>query len=578
MTTPYQRQIESDLTDIGKALSAKGLDATERERLLRRLLRVARRAASDPAYDPDRAAKLVAAQPKVTGTGADRMNGQLASAAHVLGRAAKWRSDGMTFAKLKYRFMGKTPADAIFIAQAAYMTGDMFGVSAALTLNPKAHVALFYDPCANSDRDARAHLLRFYDKSSDTWHPRVALIPTTDCEAAYRLSIDGRFPDTVFPSGVPEPLSKVGKCVPIGTATAMVADAYRAGAKKATAALQAEWLPTGWEDGSLRPVKGGKSLAEWVGKRFDTRNVYAFIWFRRSGTKGGAHPELDTSVKVTGELIEAVRIADPITKQWLIPNAKAVVIGDAGHGLSDKADIDFTEFWNDPGSPFTDGDRRTQLALFAYLNKRGITYMNIGMRSGALEGPALLGAKTVYMEELYNLQEGRMDKWDGPVPGYHRIALGHVPTEQGKRVLDQLILAGLERAGEDLTESVRGLAAASGIAEATVRELFAAAAGAGISPAKHIFDPAAPKACFDRLYAAMDKSLGGKIMSISEPSWKNCVYWGYGGIRAYQSQGKYLVKQKICADYDGPAEGLSKADKEALWNVIAHTIGGWETQ
>ena len=130
-----------------------------------------------------------------------------------------------------------------------------------------------------------------------------------------------------------------------------------------------------------------QSLAEWVGARFNDRKAaYAFIWFRRSGAKGGAHQELDTSITATAELINTIREGE------LIKNARIVIVGDQGHNLSKQADIDLTEYWKQPGSPFVGGDRRAQLAFFAFLVNREVNFMNIGMRSGALEGPALLEA------------------------------------------------------------------------------------------------------------------------------------------------------------------------------------------
>jgi hypothetical protein len=50
-----------------------------------------------------------------------------------------------------------------------------------------------------------------------------------------------------------------------------------------------------------------------------------------------------------------------------------------------------------------------------------------------MEGPALLGIPTMYIEETGNKQAKRMEKWKGKVPGWTQMKVGTLPTRTGKR-------------------------------------------------------------------------------------------------------------------------------------------------
>ncbi|GAA1588761.1 hypothetical protein GCM10009678_83910 [Actinomadura kijaniata] len=602
MTTPFPQWLIDDFLDIrGQVVPLTGAvlgrptvqEADEYEKLLRRLLRHARTIAADPTDEErvgayDQTYKLVGdllerLHPHIGGQDGNARDlarlyhTYLGPARDVMVAAIDWKHHGAGFNALARRDVPPDGLDTV-LAQAAYMSGDMFGVSAALTLNPGMGLALFYDPAANADRDVRAHLLRFYDGAGGAPHPRVALVPTTDCEAAYRLAQDGNFPARVFPLGRPPILANVQRCVAIGRGTAAVAEAFGTTAEtaaRARDALAREWLPAGWRTGQVTAPGGGKTIAQWVTEKFGQGDrAYCFVWFRRSGAKGGAHQELDTSVVAIRDLIGVLR------EGRLIQNATVVMIGDSGHGLAHPdVDIDLTEYWTEQGSPFVGGDRRAQLALFAYLVERKTNFMNVGMRSGALEGPALLGARTVYLEERYNLQEGRMEQWQGRVPGYTRIELGHVPTASGKRILKGLLEVGVKRGERELDTAAGYLAGLLRLPKADLKALVQKIACRGVVPADHRFEPPEVAQCFTDLCrevgsllkaADLRKALGG--------SWNDFRYAAFAGLRAAQSIGKAEVKLRMGRDYDGPEEGLSKTDRERLWQAMAQTIDNWQVK
>ncbi|WP_198088918.1 hypothetical protein [Variovorax sp. E3] len=79
-------------------------------------------------------------------------------------------------------------------------------------------------------------------------------------------------------------------------------------------------------------------------------------------------------------------------------------------------DADWTSLWSD----VTIDPRSAQLGLWCLLAEEYKGVSIIGMRSGMIEVPALLGIRTLYLEEKLNQQAERMAKWTGKVPGFER--------------------------------------------------------------------------------------------------------------------------------------------------------------
>jgi hypothetical protein len=99
------------------------------------------------------------------------------------------------------------------------------------------------------------------------------------------------------------------------------------------------------------------------------------------------------------------------------------------------------EFWNDEAwkAIFQNvqglDKRSAQLGMWCYLAETFPGLSIIGMRSGMLEVPALLGIRTMYLEEKHNDQANRMAGWlerDGKkgkegVPGFTRLEVNRPP-------------------------------------------------------------------------------------------------------------------------------------------------------
>jgi hypothetical protein len=207
-----------------------------------------------------------------------------------------------------------------------------------------------------------------------------------------------------------------------GIATSMVGEKYQANAGNARASVRDAWtLGEGPSEAEMNTFLTGKTIQP--GRK------YALLWIRLSAKtkKGGAHAELDTSLQGVRDL-KAEIIAQT--------GREVIVVGDDPHkpDIAHNA-INLLEFWNE--APFNTGTkvekRMAQLRLFSHMIENGYDLVSIGMRSGAMEGPALLGVPTVYIENEGNRQSIRMEKWLGKVPGWTQAKVKQLPTRTGRR-------------------------------------------------------------------------------------------------------------------------------------------------
>lgn len=172
-------------------------------------------------------------------------------------------------------------------------------------------------------------------------------------------------------------------------------------------------------EGMLLPEKPGENKATL--KKIDQYREskvggdgIILMWGRLSGLGGGAHTELDSNP------VTMVQIAKKISKDF--SSRTIVLIGDKviSESILRKAGVkskivDINTFWGD--SYFKDnaipmGDRRYQHYLVQQMSKVNDA-VSIGMRSGSLEATALLGVKTIFLDDKGNNAEGRMEFWAG---------------------------------------------------------------------------------------------------------------------------------------------------------------------
>ena len=111
---------------------------------------------------------------------------------------------------------------------------------------------------------------------------------------------------------------------------------------------------------------------------------------------------------------ELALLAQRAREQGLVP----VLIGDALRGAAAvPGAVDLTLFWQDP--LFQGADmRRAQLQLFEYLQRAHGLVGQLGVTTAGMDGPALMGLRTMYLTAEPNVRLGR---WVGAVPGYEEV-------------------------------------------------------------------------------------------------------------------------------------------------------------
>lgn len=129
------------------------------------------------------------------------------------------------------------------------------------------------------------------------------------------------------------------------------------------------------------------------------------LWIRKSGERGGAHPENDTSIKALRNYINASQ-----NNIYILAGDKK---GNKTTLLAQEANvIDLTEFWKDPSIKIWGGDTRTgQLRLYDYFNRICKDLEHIGSMSGGLEALALIGHNVKFKAKSGEVGVTRMEQY-----------------------------------------------------------------------------------------------------------------------------------------------------------------------
>ena len=197
-----------------------------------------------------------------------------------------------------------------------------------------------------------------------------------------------------------------------------------------------------------------KSIGEIDGKKC------ILLWQRLSGLGGGAHPELDSHP------IMLKQIAVAISENF--PDRVIILIGDAAISKAElktagikNTIVELHQYWNTEGYDKLFSNRKNQNYFLKLLSDENGA-ISIGMRSGSLESSALMGIKTIFIDDLGNNAQDRMEFWSGdaaymrdmeymefgtqkwedfckgPIPNYKRFAsknkLGFLPKTQKKQI------------------------------------------------------------------------------------------------------------------------------------------------
>lgn len=348
------------------------------------------------------------------------------------------------------------------IVQAAYMSGDMFGVAAALKLDRTLYVLVVYDN-SNEKQAIDMHRLYLasvqptpaafatrpfpvlrgitekpatrpivYPPSLSVTSQNVKLLKVDNCRAFYKSMHNALLPDAtknqlearnMFPT-----LSKLTTIASMGESTRRVVKKFGSlEEKKARNEIVETWRIDDFDDLGIARFLQRFGIAAVAGGK------YLFLWIRLSGRQGGAHIELDAGMHGWMQIINM--LPDTITP---------VLIGDRFDALLPtlpRKIINLTRFWEEvpfclyKHAKFTGAEaRRSQFALFEYMLRAEYKVCHLGMRSGVLESVALMGATVLYMEEIGNFQQERIAALTKKMANYDRLVLNNLPTREGKLI------------------------------------------------------------------------------------------------------------------------------------------------
>lgn len=312
----------------------------------------------------------------------------------------------------------KTHVDEVMV-QGAHMSGDRNSIATALRLTPKLGVLVIYCP---SLRTQGVELANFY--TSIVGANRVNSIeiisssnPSDEAgeramKGVYRQVSDRDFANLpgFMKTMIPRPIFM--RSATFGTG--VIADAFKKDMQTTRKETRALWrldkVPkkVGTEVIDKRPAV--RSFL--VNRGFLQKRAYVFL-FAKEGARRAEKAHHFTSILTWRLLHEEIGRTSSV-----IPVA-------AGDNIGLRTLPSLTEFWKD--SDWTDiwtdvkiDPRSAQLGLWCLLAEEHGGLSIIGMRSGMIEVPALLGIRTLYLEEKHNQQAERMAKWIGKVPGFER--------------------------------------------------------------------------------------------------------------------------------------------------------------
>lgn len=314
------------------------------------------------------------------------------------------------------------------IVQAGYMSGDMFGVAAALRLETTLRVLVVNDL---TDSGNATKMLQLYKTSvGPLGLARVVSLTVANSRTFYKSLHEPTDPNRTANRAVvfrqfPALRGVTVNIRALGRSTEIVSAKFRSGVNPSRDALIAQWQITDFDELGLQRYLNRRGLTHG--------HKYLFLWIRLSGKQGGAHTELDASRFGWQQIINALPtdivpaiIGDKFNTPLTYPRGKL---------------IDLTEFWNDipfclyKHVKFVGAEaRRSQFALFDYMQRAGYKLCHLGMRSGVLESVALMGSRVFYMEERGNPQQARIENMAGSMPNFDRLELSQLPTRRGKLI------------------------------------------------------------------------------------------------------------------------------------------------
>ncbi|WP_067974692.1 hypothetical protein [Nocardiopsis trehalosi] len=324
-------------------------------------------------------------------------------------------------------------------------TGDIPHVAAAMVHEPRLDVLLVHRPgdpaakgIADTYRNAVRHLPYYADLPPylhlDDPADRVRTMEADDITASFgALQPDGDAalgrarlypPDARQYAYAYTRADGAGveyKVMRVGGATTLAARAAKAYGHEFFAAnavhLRSDAVADADADAFLR-TRFGLDLS--------ARRRYLVVWSRYSGgMPGGYNPAGDSSRVGNTQLVELGRRL----------GRTVVTIGhDPGDGgPTPHGDVHLGEFWTvrTADNPFLGRGRPAQTNLYLRMDAAA-DVIQVGQKTGGMDNAALVGLRTVYLEDSGSPQRERMRKWARTFPDYRWGELTLPPTPVGK--------------------------------------------------------------------------------------------------------------------------------------------------
>lgn len=329
----------------------------------------------------------------------------------------------------------KADIDKVII-QADYQSGDRYTIASALQVDPRLGVMIMHP----RDNDAAARGIQRLYSTAPNAEKRIILAPIPPKENTARnrkkykgkdfakVPVEQHYTNATTPHFIDAPVPKMDasrskmnfafdnpqliedgiKWERVSAGTYQIGAAFRDGSAPAAHKTLRDF----WSSDKKYEV------GLWLNRKgFDPTKSYVFL-FAKSGERTAQKAHHFTSI-LTWRLL-----VDDISRDGC---AIPVVVGDK---LGIRTSPSLVEFWNDDewkaifdGAP----TRADQLGLWSYFANNYGSCSIIGMRSGAIEVPALMGIRTRYIEERGNGQAERMASWLGNVPTWSRQIVERAP-------------------------------------------------------------------------------------------------------------------------------------------------------
>ncbi|MBB5064020.1 hypothetical protein [Granulicella mallensis] len=329
--------------------------------------------------------------------------------------------------------MNWNPAVKNVLVQATYMSGDRNGIASALRLDKTLGVVILTEPGALQSGDV---LKNFYASVAGPDRVTSVAVPSVPGKDARGSLTEAYKAATGSPAWLKKEIgSRKVKVQSATFGTKVIANAFgemgpgRVVVPNSANAIAARGqLQTLWRLGSTSAELEEK-VGTWLEKkkRFNPNNRYVFL-FAKQGDRSAEKAHHFTSILTWNLLKDRLdqHYQDKSNNYRIIPVA-------AGDRIGLRTDPDLAEFWNDPEwKEILKGTaidaRSAQLGLWCYFAMLYPNVSIIGMRSGMIEVPALVGIRTLFLEEAFNAQAARMEKWlGGVVPGFDRSVVDVPP-------------------------------------------------------------------------------------------------------------------------------------------------------